>query len=100
MENPFEILEQKLTSIENKLGELLQKIEPPSPDAPVWMTSKQLAKYLGISVSTVTNLRVSKIPYYKLGGRIYFKKQEIDEWLEKSRHKSGGEYLAEYLRTK
>lgn len=100
MENPFEELEKRLTSIENKLDSLIDRIENPQNSSPTWMTSKQLAQHLGISVSTVTNLRVSKIPYYKLGGKIYFKKQEIDEWIENTRHKSGGEYLDEYLRIK
>ena len=97
MENPFEILEQRLLSIENKLDSLIERIENPHSSSPTWLTSKQLAAYLGISVSTVTKLRGGKVPYYKLGGRVYFKKQEIDEWIENTRHKSGSEYLNEYL---
>ncbi|MFC1734375.1 helix-turn-helix domain-containing protein, partial [candidate division KSB1 bacterium] len=58
--------------------------------------SKQLAQHLGISASTVSKLR-GKLPYYKLGGKVYFKKQEVDEWIEKTRHKSGDEYLNDYL---
>jgi len=61
------------------------------------MTSKQLAHHLGLSVSAVTNLRGTKIPYYKIGGRILFKKQEIDEFIQNTRHRSSGEYLNEYL---
>jgi len=97
MENPFETLEQKLASIEAKVDDLIQKIEDPQSASPVWMITKQLSQYLGVSASTVTKLRTSKIPYYKLGGRVYFKKQEIDEWIEKTRHKAGSEYLDEYL---
>jgi len=97
MENPFEAIENKLAVIESKLDDLIKKIEDPSSDSPIWLTSKQLAQHLGISVSAVTNLRTYKIPYYKLGGRIYFKKQEIDEWIQKTRHKAGGEYLNEKL---
>jgi excisionase family DNA binding protein len=100
MENPFETLEKRLAVIENKLDGLIQKIENPHSSLPTWLTSKQLAEYLGISISTVTKLRGSKVPYYKLGGKIYFKKQEIDEWIENTRHKSGSEYLNEYLRTR
>lgn len=99
MENPFETIEQRLARIENKLDDLILKIEDPHSFSPTWLTSKQLAEYLGISVSTVTKLRGSKVPYYKLGGKIYFKKKEIDDWIEKTRHKSGSEYLDEYLRT-
>lgn len=97
MDNPFESLEQRLSVIERKLDELIQKINDPESSDPVWISSKQLAEYLGISTTTVNKIRGSKVPYYKLGGRIYFKKQEIDEWIEKTRHKSGGEYLNDYL---
>ena len=97
MENPFEALEQRLSGIESKLERLIEKLENPQSTSPTWLSSKQLAEYLGISVSTVTKLRGGKLPYYKLGGRIYFKKQEVDEWIENTRHKSGGEYLNEYL---
>ena len=97
MENPFEIIDKRLTAIEGKLEALIQRIDNPASASPTWINSKQLAQYLGTTVSFVTNLRISKIPYYKLGGRIYFKKQEIDEWIEKTRIKSGGEHLEDYL---
>lgn len=98
MENPFELIDKRLAVIEGKLDDLIQRIESPPPSSsPTWITSKQLAQHLGISVAAVTNLRINKIPYYKLGGRIYFKKQEIDEWIEKTRHKTGGEHLHEWL---
>jgi len=61
--------------------------------SPTWITSRQLAQHLGISVSTVTNLRGTKLPYYKIGGRILFKKEEVNEYLENTRHKSSGEHL-------
>lgn len=98
MENPFESIERRLAAIESKLEGLIQRIDkPPVVTSPTWVTSKQLAQHLGLSVGAITHLRGSKIPYYKIGGRILFKKQEIDEFLEKTRHKSGGEYLNEYL---
>ena len=98
MENPFEQIEKRLAIIEGKLDSLIQKSDNlTATSSPTWITSKQLAQHLGISVAAVTNLRTNKIPYYKLGGRIYFKKQEIDEWIENTRHKTGGENLHEYL---
>ncbi len=100
MNNPFEILEQKLSVIEQKLDDLIQKLDDPQSSSPTWITSKQLAEYLSISVSTVSKLRISKVPYYKLGGKVYFKKHEIDEWIEKTRHKSGSDYLNDYLKLK
>ena len=63
-----------------------------------WVTTKQLAEYLGVSPTTITNMRISKFSYYKAGGKILFKREEIDPVRENTRHKSGGEYLDEYLR--
>lgn len=98
MENPFDSIEKRLETIEKKLDSLIQHIDADSiSTSPKWITSKQLAQHLGISVAAVSNLRISKIPYYKIGGRILFKQQEIDEFIEKTRHKTGGEYLNEYL---
>ena len=100
MENPFELLEQRLISIEEKLDGLIQHIEnpkDPSSLSSTWVTTKQLSQHLGISTATVTNIRGTKIPYYKIGGRILFKREEVDEFIKNTRHKSGGEYLDEYI---
>jgi len=100
MENPFESIENRLTIIENKIDRLIEKIDNPEKSSPTWMTAKQLAQHLGISVSSVNKLRERKIPFYKIGGKVCFKKQEIDDLIEKTRHKTGGEYLNEYLKNK
>lgn len=99
MENPFETIEKRLFDIEGKLDSLINKVDNPekNSNSPTWMTSKQLMQYLGISSSILANLRLNKIPYYRLGGKILYKKQEIDELIEKSRHKSGNEYLNDFL---
>lgn len=100
MENPFELIERRLAIIEEKLDGLITNIDNPEKNrnlSPTWMTSKQLMQYLGISSSILANLRINKIPYYRLGGKILYKKQEIDDLIEKSRHKSGNEYLNEFL---
>jgi excisionase family DNA binding protein len=98
MENPFELIEQRLVTIEGKLDNLIQKIDKDSPNlSPTWVTTKQLSQHLGISTAAVTNLRGSKIPYYKIGGRILFKREEVDAYIEKSRYKSGSDNLNEYI---
>ena len=97
MENPFELIEKRLVVIEEKLDELIKRPDNPVVTGPTWISSKQLALHLGVSSAFVANLRISKLPYYKLGGRIFFKKQEIDEWIEKTRHKTGEEHLLELL---
>lgn len=100
MENPFEILDQKLSIIEDKLDRLIARIDEKKDTSvldPTWVTTKQLSQHLGISTAAVTNLRGSKIPYYKIGGRILFKREEVDAYIEKSRYKSGSDNLDDYL---
>ena len=99
MENPFELIEQRLAAIEGKLDSLINSIDNPKDFnlSPTWITSKQLAQHLGLSTTAIGNLRINKIPYYKIGGRILYKKQEIDEFIERTRHKGGREYLDEFL---
>ncbi len=99
MENPFELLDQRISVIEDKLDRLIQRIEDPESVMPVWMTTRQLAEYLSVSANMITKLRTNKIPYYRFGGKIMFKKQEIDLWIKKTRHMPGNEHLSEYLKT-
>ena len=101
MENPFEVLDQRLSHIENKLDRLMTWIDEKKDTSkldPTWVTTKQLALHLGISTAAVTNIRGTKIPFYKIGGRILFKREEVDEYIQKSRYMSGGDRLDEYLK--
>ena len=101
MENPFELLEQRLQAIEEKLDGLILNIdkqEKSSSLSTTWVTTKQLAQHLGISTAAITNIRGTKIPYYKIGGRILFKREEVDEYIQKSRYMSGSDNLDEYLK--
>lgn len=43
---------------------------------------EEVAKYLRCSVSGVRNLvRDRKIPFYRIGNRLFFKKSSIDLWI-------------------
>lgn len=100
MENPFDLIDQRLQAIEEKLDVLLEKTgneDKLSSFTSTWVTTKQLAQHLGISTAAVTNIRGSKIPFYKIGGRILFKKEEVEAYIEKSRYKSGEENLANHI---
>ncbi len=101
MENPFDLLEQRLLAIEEKLDVMIKKIdnqENTSSLSTTWATTKQLAQHLGISTAAITNMRGTKIPYYKIGGRILFKREEVDDYIQKSRYMSGRDNLDEYLK--
>jgi len=101
MENPFELLDQRLSTIEDKLDILIARIDVQKDASvldPTWVTTKQLSQHLGISTAAVTNIRGSKIPYYKICGRILFKREEVDEYIQKSRYMTGRDNLDEYLK--
>lgn len=43
----------------------------------------EISKYLKCSVSGIRNLVRSKsIPYYRIGNRLFFKKESIDLWIQ------------------
>jgi excisionase family DNA binding protein len=89
-------LEQKLNiqkSILEKLDDIIfllkGKIKP-------HLDIKEASEYLKIGVPTLYSM-VSKrqLSFYKPQGKIYFKKEELDEWIFKDRYKTDGEIKAE-----
>ena len=57
--------------------ELREKIE-------AWNEQKA-AFYLGVSESTLRNWRCQRrygLPYYKVGGKVRYKRKNLDEWYE------------------
>ncbi|MBD0824454.1 helix-turn-helix domain-containing protein [Aestuariibaculum marinum] len=79
MENPFEIILERLDRIET----LLLKIQEPQREADTKrvMNMNSLSEYLGISKHTLYRLTSTReIPHSKRGNRILFDKQLIDEW--------------------
>lgn len=48
-----------------------------------WLRTSEAAEYLGLSETQIHTLKRNGIlPFTKLGGSIYFKRQDIDEVLE------------------
>ena len=48
---------------------------------------KELSNYLKISPSEIRKLvRQNQIPYFRVGNRIKFEKQSINEWIEKQQN--------------
>ncbi len=53
---------------------------------PNYLTVKEAAAYLRKSVGAIHNLVYRKqLPVYKPGGRLLFRKKDVDRWIEKSR---------------
>ena len=80
MENPFEIILERLDRIEKAIDNLSTNGSIASVNTP--MDIKELATYLKMSVSAIYKFTSSsEIPHYKSGKRLYFKKEEINEWI-------------------
>jgi len=46
------------------------------------MSKRELSEYLRLSRATIDNLMKKDLPYFKVGGRVLFRKSAIDKWLE------------------
>lgn len=77
MENPFELILEKLDLIEEKLNRLDKKTE----EQEELMDIETLGKYINYQKSSIYGLvQKNKIPYIKRG-KLFFEKGEIDKWL-------------------
>ena len=88
MENPFDIIVQRLDSIEKLLNELSKNASnsKPQKDTDEIMTVEQLSDYLTIARQTIYEKCSKKeIPYFKAGKRLYFKKSVINDWINSGR---------------
>jgi excisionase family DNA binding protein len=92
MENPFDIIIQRLDAIEQLLYEIKtgKQVEiMPVAYSNELMNVQQVAEYLTLSVQTIYGLvHKMEIPNAKLGKRLYFKKSEIEDWISRSRRKT------------
>ena len=96
MENPFEIIEQRLNNIENQLSELLKMAKAPilKEVTEEIMTVEQLSDYLTIARQTIYEKCSKKeIPYFKAGKRLYFKKSVINDWINSGRRYTTDELM-------
>ncbi len=84
---------QKVELTQEQLESLKQEWSNWSKPVKEFMTVEETAEYLEISKSAVYKLTSKrKIPFYNPGGKkIYFKKIEVDDWIENSRVASDAE---------
>lgn len=95
MENPFEIIIQRLNAIESLLRS--DKVIERVVETKEVMTVAELSEYLSISKSAIYKMTSSNVlPHYKPTGKLlYFKKAEIVEWVLKDRIKTVDEIRIE-----
>lgn len=91
MENPFELILNKLESIE-KLLKNQQRNEPiitPTQPLKEILSINEAAVLLCQSKSAIYKRTMGwTIPHYKVGKTLYFKRTELIEWIDKHRVRS------------
>lgn len=91
MENPFELILERLDRIEQLLIHSRNELnkEKVEPQRSKLMNAKELAEYLSLSIATIYGMTHKRVvPFYKQGKRLHFKRDEIDNWINEGRTKS------------
>ncbi len=103
MNNPFEVIEARLSIIENLLLDLKHG-KPQTKEHEKFIDIDEVARYLRKSRFTIYGLvHKGKIPYHKFGRKLYFKISEIEALIEANKCKSIDEFTDEahtYLKKK
>ena len=83
MENPFEVILERLDRIESLLEKLQSDKITLENKEEKFLGPQEAADFLGDALATLYG-RTSKneIPFYKRGKKLYFKKSELIEWIE------------------
>lgn len=85
MENPFEMIINKLNDIENLLKSVM-KNDNGSVTITEILNLNQAATYLSLSKSALYKKTSERaIPHFKQGNQLFFKRVELDDWLTKNR---------------
>ena len=101
MENPFEIINTRLTNIETLLVDiqrLLQVKTEPIPEADRWLNLNEFCEYHPDKPAKATVygwVFSSKVPHHKDGKKLRFLKSEVDLWLQTGRRKTNSEIQKE-----
>ena len=83
MENPFELILDKLNNIENLLKTVMKNDNGTVTITEV-LNLNQAAEYVSLSKSAIYKKTSERnIPHFKNGKKLYFKKSELDDWLTK-----------------
>ncbi|MFT5213418.1 MAG: putative DNA-binding transcriptional regulator AlpA [Patiriisocius sp.] len=91
MGNPFKILDERLSNIENILQDNFnnQKKQNYQPQTENPLGIKDVSKLIGKTVPTIYGYcQRNEIPYSKNGNRLIFWKSEIIKWLKQGKVKT------------
>ncbi len=103
MENPFELIMDKLNTIENLLKTVMKNDNGTVTITEV-LNLNQAAEYVSLSKSAIYKKTSERnIPHFKNGKKLYFKRSELDGWLTQYRINTNAEIeqqADDYIRRK
>jgi excisionase family DNA binding protein len=98
MNNPFELIEARLSSIETLILDLKHKpkgVEPTEQPEQL-LTVQEAAQFLNLTVPTIySKVSRNELPFMKQGKRLYFSSTELMEYVKQGRKKTDAEIHAE-----
>jgi len=82
----------KLDALIRQIDRMEQRMREISPEKDDLLTVEECASLLDLQRSTVYRMTSEgRIPHFKKGGRVYFSKEEILNWLKDSQNPEGRE---------
>ncbi len=84
---------QILTSINSEIRSLVKAFESHKANQPTdirseWLNTVEASHALGISAKSLQRLRnCGSLPYSRVHGKVYYKKSDIEQLLERNYHK-------------
>ena len=81
MNNPFEIIDQRLSNIENLLLDIKHPQRPPAPSDRCKLSDA--CEITGLSKAAIYKLTSEKkLPHSKFGSRLIFSRRQLSAWVE------------------
>lgn len=92
MDNPFILLDQKISYLLNIVSDLSTKIEAINTPSKDLLNIDEAAEFLTLAKPTLyTKCNRREIPHMKRGGRLYFSRKELKEYLYDGKVKTNDE---------
>jgi ABC-type enterochelin transport system ATPase subunit len=102
--NPFEVIDQRLSNIESLLIDIKHKsvnVSNEKKELSERILIKECSEITNLAEATIRTLaHFKKIPYHKEGKFLVFKRSEIISWLDNGRPSNAQQIADDYIKSK
>jgi excisionase family DNA binding protein len=90
-----EVVRQLFEKVEH-LEEMILKLQPEQQDKVELLSIEEAAEYLNVTVAALYSMTSRRlVPFNKPGKRLYFLKNDLDQWVKSAKVKTQDELWAE-----